>query len=740
MNFNRIFIVFLIVILISGQVIAENDVSTNLKKCVEQKSKLKECDNSDNSNCSSSEVCADLNLEKVTVMGTRTEVSINKYPGSANQLGQDDLTDSNSTIESLSKIPGVETGGGHGRNIGQQYTIRGFGYQSESRVIIKMDGVRRSPSLFSNHISTFRSDNDLLTSIDVVKGASSISHGGGAIGGVIGMTTKDAYDFLKGNESFGATIKARYENNNHRSGYMAFYGVTENDQFDFLLYNKSGKTGKLRLSKPALEVSEGVFSDEIDNKEEFHNMFFKLGYNPNHNHRFTLSHFDSTEDTEVTWQTVYHSTYSSVTGPVIGELEQTDTVFKYMGSSDHTDLFNIDLLVFDTKSSYFRTLDYVSNDLPTHVDYENADKRRGMNIKNLMLFDTGSVMHRLLLGFDYEKRNEDALYVRNGIVSDFGSMPNEYKDAGFYIQEEAHMFNDRLIAFLGGRYDSFKRSVHNGAKKYDNDRFSPRFGVALRAAKGFYLLGNFSESFRAPTPHETSSEGPLNPHYWYLPNPDLKPEKAAEYELGFSFSKNGLWFDDDRLSIKAMYFRGKIKDMISFRERFDLGVSPDDSPYGQYMNVADARRKGLEFEMSYQKNRWDASFTYEKLNQYDSETGEKIPNAFADKIRVSGSYYFSSNVSVGMDISHWLKPEQNPQSVVFRGERYFYVNKPYTIANIKANWKPRETGYSWIDGRFELEGGINNITDQDYLNARNIATTSRVGKGRNIYLSASVSF
>ena len=131
--------------------------------------------------CEGSKQC--LAYLDVTVIGTRTDVEIIKYPGSANVLSQDDLTSSSSLIESLSIVPGFEMGGGHGRNIGQQYTIRGFGYQSEDRVIVKMDGVRRSPSLYSNHISSFRVDNDLLTSVDVVKGASSISHGGGAIGG-----------------------------------------------------------------------------------------------------------------------------------------------------------------------------------------------------------------------------------------------------------------------------------------------------------------------------------------------------------------------------------------------------------------------------------------------------------------------------------------------------------------------------------------------------------------------------
>lgn len=718
---------------------AEN-THEQLQKCLQADSPDQACLTLIETHCPNKENCS-VNLDKVTVVGTRTEVSVKKYPGSVQVLGANELTDSSSLIESLSKVPGVDTGGGHARNIGQQYTIRGFGYGSEDRVIIKMDGVRRSTSLYSNQISTFRTDNDLLRRVEVVKGASSISHGGGAIGGVVGMTTKDAYDFLGGVDNFGVTLKTRYESNNHKNAYLAMYGASEDDRFDFLLYNKRGKTGDLTLSRPALEIAEGVFSDTIDNKEDFNNSFIKLGFTPHHNHRLTLSHFDSSQDTEVTWQTIYHSSYSSVTGPVVGELSQKDTVFKYSGHSDHNDWFNLDVLAYNTESSYFRQLDYDNNGSHVHVDYENMDKRKGINLKNLMHFQTGTVSHRLLMGIDYEIRNEDATYIYNGVPTEFGSMPNEYKDFGFYVQEEMGFFDDRLTLFLGGRYDSFKREVDASSKDYDNDRFSPRLGFAFEVIDGLFMLGNFSESFRAPTPHETSSEGPLNPHYWYLPNPDLEAENAGEYELGFSFTRQGVFLEEDSLWLKAMYFNGTIDNMITFEPQYDLGTSPDDSPYGMYVNVENAKRHGFEFEARYQIGGWQADMTFETLNQYDENSGEKVPFAFADKIRLGGGYLFKdSDIFIGMDVSRWFKPDQNPETYDYFGETLYYVNKPYTIANVKAKWRPYSTGHSWLDGRFELEGGVNNITNQDYLNAMNVTDTSRVGKGRNVYVQMIIDF
>ncbi|MCG8639461.1 MAG: Plug domain-containing protein, partial [Desulfobacterales bacterium] len=68
-----------------------------------------------------------VNQENVTVIGTRTEVDIAKYPGSVNVVTEEDLKEHVSVVEALSDITGFETGGGYGRNIGQQFTIRGFG-------------------------------------------------------------------------------------------------------------------------------------------------------------------------------------------------------------------------------------------------------------------------------------------------------------------------------------------------------------------------------------------------------------------------------------------------------------------------------------------------------------------------------------------------------------------------------------------------------------------------------------
>ncbi|MGP1579429.1 MAG: TonB-dependent receptor plug domain-containing protein [Wolinella sp.] len=105
-------------------------------------------------------------------------------------MADQSLEKSPSLVDAISEIPGVSFGSDFGRQATQQFNIRGFGYGSEDRVIIAQDGVKRSTGLYSSMISTFRTDNDLLKRVEIVKGASSVLHGSGAIGGIVSMQTK----------------------------------------------------------------------------------------------------------------------------------------------------------------------------------------------------------------------------------------------------------------------------------------------------------------------------------------------------------------------------------------------------------------------------------------------------------------------------------------------------------------------------------------------------------------------
>ena len=673
-------------------------------------------------------------LPRQTVIGTRFGIDVDKYPGSVSVLGQEDLDFTTDLTRALSRVPGFDTGNDAGRSMGQNFTIRGFGHGSENRVILMQDGVRRSANLFSNQVASFRMEPDILKQVEVVRGASSIVHGGGAIGGVVGTTTKDASDYTLPGRDFGVQVKYRHDSNNANQYSTALAWAPENRPIELLAFAKVYDKGDIEWAE-TLEASDGTRYNTTDNDEHITTYFFKGGLHFNDTTQLKLSHMRHGNDFHSGWNSLFHYEFSEENGAVVGTLMQKDTVLSLTSSGASPWL--------DLSVSAYQSEGWSEKGYERGVDlyYKNADERRGINAQNLMSFSTGPVNQRLLFGLDYEHREEDAIYILNGARTSFNSMPNEWKDLGVFLQHESRYWNDRIALQLGGRYDQFDRKVLGVAETYDNSRFSPRVGASFEVREGLNLLANYSETFRAPTPHETSSSGPLNIHYWYQPNPDLQSEIAKEMEAGFSWHGNGLITADDRFRLKAMYFTGKIEDMIALVIDYDGPPSPANSRYVRYENVGLAKRHGMELEASYDREHWGTFLTFEQLNQFDDQTRKKTPWAFADRARLGMDVRpLADDFTLSFDVTHWFAPEQNPETVVSGGKLLTYVNKSFSQSNFQMRWRPFLSYVPFLDASTEILFGINNVFDQRRLPAAGVMTTTRVGEGRNIYVSLTKTF
>ncbi|WGG49336.1 TonB-dependent receptor domain-containing protein [Rugamonas sp. DEMB1] len=676
-------------------------------------------------------------MPEVTVSGTGIGVARAAYPGSVAVLEREDFSTHGNVVEALAKVPGFASGGGSGRDIGQHFAVRGFGYQSEDRVIVKQDGVRRSVSMFSNHISSFRMDNDLLKRAELVKGSSSVSHGGGAIGGVVAMTTVDAADFVAPGAETGAATKLRYDSNNRREAYLALAAAPAAGVVDFLAYAKKSHDGNIKLARTVGTAPNRY--RQTDNDENGNVYFVKGGWNVAPRQRLSLSYFDFQQRVGTAWQTLWHAQTPS-TGPVYGKLSQRDWVLRYTANPAGLPWLNLDATLYRADASYQRGYDHQAGAGRTTVDYRNQDERSGLNVSNKMAFSAFGAGHRLLLGVSHERRHEDARMLQNGALSDFGSMPNTYQDSGVYVQEEMRLLDERLVLHAGGRYDSFRRRVKSQAQAYSASNFSPRLGASLAVGGGLTLLGNYAQTYRAPTPHETSSNGPLNPFYWYLPNAGLKPELSKEVEVGASLSRGAVFAARDSLFAKAMLFDGKISQMIGLKARPELGTPPESENYAQYVNADLVKRRGYEVEVEYKLPQLELDASFEHLRQVDQATGKNFPSAFADKLRVAAAYWLTPETSVKLAVSHWLPPGQNPATVVSNKQTIYYVRDAYTITDLSVRWQPEASPLKVLGRQVEVLAGVHNLFNRPYLNAMKTETTPQVGKARNIYLSVSNRF
>jgi len=227
------------------------------------------------------------------------------YPGSAAVLQSEQMVSQSNIIDQLSEIPGFELGYSLDRQVSQRFSLRGI--DDDNRLIIMQDGIGKSTRLFSGFTSSFRTDMDILKRVEVVKGASSILHGSGAIGGVIAMQTKRVDDFLAPNRHFGAMLGGRIESNNMHSVRGAAYARGyENFPLEVLAYAKHADYGKIRRAKNDFTEPTDKF---VYNDEQIDTAFFTTGLPFGDSHRMDFSWFMFREKTRTLWQPTGQNTW-----------------------------------------------------------------------------------------------------------------------------------------------------------------------------------------------------------------------------------------------------------------------------------------------------------------------------------------------------------------------------------------------------------------------------------------------
>jgi iron complex outermembrane receptor protein len=160
----------------------------------------------------------------------------------------------------------------------------------------------------------------------------------------------------------------------------------------------------------------------------------------------------------------------------------------------------------------------------------------------LSRFNTGSIAHQLLVGFDYESAFEafessasqtplPPLDLRNptynvarptDLIRD-GRVEVPAQSYGIYIQDQI-AFSNKFKLLIGGRYDWVSNATENLLNDTDepeqNDgAFSPRIGLVYQPSDTVSLYASYSRSFL-----QTTS--------FFNPGQVFKPTRGTQYEIG----------------------------------------------------------------------------------------------------------------------------------------------------------------------------------------------------------------
>ena len=563
----------------------------------------------------------------VVVTATKTQQEVKAVPNAVEVITSEDIeqlgaTDIYSALKLATNVDVSQIGAGH------RLMVRG----KNAGALVLLDGRRMSNEYSSMTRGAFDLDKINLSSverIEIVRGAASAQYGADAESGVINIITKKSKEQ---SVTVGVNTGTDVMNNYYRfdlGQQGKFNGVVN---ANFAKYRKRefvGGTGTNYFGPRTNYDFSGTYAFDDNN-----NLDFYIGYYDEKSKKIT--------------------DYSSIgMGKSSTNYDKTnqDYSIAYNGKGDNSNYMI---------RAYYNRYDKEEYKGSKNNSYkQNTFDTLGIEAKNTV---QAGDEHLLTYGVEYKNIGVEGPILALGE----GNSKDNSAYAG-YIQDE-WFINDKILFIPAVRYDHDEQF---GGKT------TPKLGATYFLSDNSRIKANWGKSWRAPNLVElyagfTTIYG----------NPDLKPEEATTWELGFEAEKDNNW-------LKLNYFNSKYDNLITY-----------DKVNGKntFINAQDAKTDGVEFEVGRQFNdNWSIRATSNWLNAKDSE-GEKV-SATADNISTLELNYDDNDIN-GYSAKLWNSWVSN----------YHYANEnyDYNTLNFVVNKK-----FAFDDGRSgRVYAGVDNIGDK----------------------------
>jgi len=635
--------------------------------------------------------------------------------------------------------------------------IRGLG---ESRLVILVDGNRVETATDLTASLSMVDVND-IERVEVIKGAQSSLYGTGAMGGIVNIITKSGH-FASSPYLAGNVISEFASANTLFSNHLAIN--TGSGKWYFRLSGTYSDADDIRTPEGDLPNSQYTMK----------NVAAKIGIKPFNNHLFKLQ---------------YQRNWSNDVGIPGGAAFSEKAEATYTGIS--RDLWNASYEIAhlsdkfsSLKINYFRQ--DISRDVLMKPNIVTTTSLTNGNIKRVIpdtitpsanhltngaqLQSTWNLSGKntLIAGIDVWGRkltSEREKLITVEVVTPTGSVAktnklrrgetpipkSKFYSAGIFIQDEAHLFHNRLTLTTGGRLDKIRvkneqgLSVDylfiNGTKSdistsqritfekgtANNLSWSINAGALYKLNADVDLALNLARSFRSPSLEERFKYIDLT-NYVRLGNPDLNPEKGYSADLGIRIWKH-------RFNLQSGIFINRLTDMIVEKSgNFIYTLTSDSQPDTVAALINSNIRKALLYG-------FDFKFDYNFYNNFvlfgsgsyvrGKDTGEdkNLPQIPPFKGRLGMRYTCSSIGSIELAVIGAAK-----QNKIAEGETK-------TDGYMRFDLALSSTDINLSFARLQLFAGIDNITDKSYTNHLSTNRGNITAEpGRNIFVRLKLAF
>lgn len=579
-------------------------------------------------------------LGEIVVTASRMPQPLNQTIAHTTVLNEQDIRKSGApdVPALLRSLAGVEVAqsGGLGKLSGT--FMRGT---NSSHVLVLLDGVRinsaTSGTTALEHIML-----DSISRIEVVRGNISSLYGSEAIGGVIQLFTKRGH----GAPAFNAS--AGLGNQNTRRLAAGFSGEVNDTSFGVNVGKT--RTGGVSAIDPQLAARANPDKDGYDNTT----FSAQLQHAFDADHQLSASLFDSSGASQ---------SDSSSFPAVPADVHRSESNIRKLALA-------LDSRIGDAWQSRLQ--------LARGTDDSQSFLNGAPDVASGALFRTANRQ----LAWQNEVRITDKQHL---------NLAAEHL-AQAVTSSTAFSRTRRNVDSLQGGYAG-EYGAHRVQLNLRHDRYSDfgiantgLFGYGLQFSDAWRMTASIGNAFKAPTFNDL-----FYPLTWgFSGNPNLKPERARNREVGLRYAANGQRFD-------AVYFDNRIGDLIAVNGAFTT-----------MENIGEARIDGFELDYvgQFGSTRLAANATLQ--DPRDAATGQILP-------RRAREY---ANIAVAHEWGAWNAGAELHHSGARKNSNFdTFVLPAYRLFNLTLAYR--------IDAHLNLSARVDNLFDRAYTEAYGYNTPGR---------------